>query len=126
MARSFFVYRVEHPESGVGPYNGGYWKGLSDMRSDHSDNNHLAPPWDKALRPIMRRYGSDAQCGTATSDALRAWFAGHWDNLAAAGFVVRKVRAYAGSTRGEHGQAVYRASDARVVETFDIDTFVSA
>lgn len=127
MARSFIVYRVEHPHDGMGPYNSDIeWPEQYDMCAAHQVGGHPAPWRDTALRMVFRRYGADAQCATVTPEALRDWFAGYWDALDRAGFVVRKIRAYAGSTRGTAGQAVYRASDARILETMEIDTFVSA
>lgn len=123
MARTFLAFRIEHVDTGEGPYNGPDWPGRDDMAFDHSNWAHPSPTRD----PALRRYMTFAHfCGLDSPERLYAWFVDHWDALAgsAEDYVVRIFRARHGSARGHNGQVIFRKDTATVLDTLTLDTFV--
>lgn len=112
------IFRVEHRETGAGPYTGSRWPGQRDMSSEHTwDGQHPDPA--RCFRLFGIKY--DQQCGCKSPASLLAWFDGWWDQLDDHGFVVRVIR---GRRRvGHRGQVLYRPARSRVVGTLDIETF---
>ncbi len=88
------VYRVEHEEYGIGPYqirhSGNVQKFLNRMGADHSaygykGDQHPMPAFDG-----IEDFDTDYDyCGFESMEALVKWFDGYLLGLARYGFVVR-------------------------------------
>lgn len=122
------IYRVEHPTDGKGPYNGHDWPLRHMMGSDHSSlgrkgSEHPSPSTiDSGLPGI--RYGQKCACDSAKS--LFRWFTGWWEDLHAAGFVVRVIQVNPDATAvGRHGQVVYDTEGSVLTRTYPIHKFTA-
>jgi hypothetical protein len=116
------VYRVEHHQTGEGPYNGPYWDRYVDMAMAHRDRKHPAPWMDRDLSGIR----SDEVCACDSPKSLRDWFARFWGDLADAGYVVRVYDVPERHVRtGKHGQAVFHRASALQQGTFTAAGFLA-
>jgi hypothetical protein len=119
------VFRVEHPETAEGPYNGPWWAGQNEMGGDHAwgpdADTHLSPHHDGMLRRSMH-YGRRCACDSPA--ALLRWFAGFWPDLADSEYVVT-IRRARRATVGQHGQVVYTHDGSTILDTLAPETFVA-
>lgn len=109
------TFRVEHRETGEGPYNGPEWDGQNEMRFVHSGGDHPSPMRDTKLR---RRMSWAHRCACDSPASLLAWFDGFWEELDESGeydVVIHEVRT---KTVGDYGQVVYHADTAREVSSY--------
>ncbi len=122
MSNVITLYRVEDPDTGHGPYNARGWDGYGAMRNAHQGRRHPAPWMDHELGSIRMV----EVCACDSPATLKAWFAGFWGDLAAAGFEVRAYTLPAECVRiGKYGQAVFDRDDAPPSVRFTPASFLS-
>lgn len=118
-SRRPIIFRVQCPDTGLGPYNGPEWEDKWTMSTSHCDSAHQPPQRD----PDLYAVASHEKCGCVNPASLLAWFDGWWHKLAAAGFVVTIVRPVDVRV-GRNGQAVFDSTDAEERDVLDIETFL--
>jgi hypothetical protein len=114
-----FIYRVEMPRGGCGPYVGANTV-LKEMHAAHA-GNRPAPEDDAGLGSIR----ADEFCGFATMDALDRWFAGYHKLLAECGYVIAVYSMPITHVRYGKRQALFRRGDNFPVETMPLNHAVS-
>ncbi len=107
------VYRVEHWESGRGPYSQCLGWVLNDICASHAGPAHPSTSEDglSTCKP----------CGFLSLETLRRWFKGWMRKLRAAGFVIIKLEVPPDAVFvGKSGkQVVFEASKAKLVEVME-------
>lgn len=108
------LYRVEHPESKLGPYvHGSRSNKISEMVYQHNDDpdNHPSPRND--IGRFLREDGSDHErCAFTSRDQLVEWF-GEWlPALAEDGFHCVKMQVNTAHVIVGSKQAIYVANKA--------------
>src|SRR5882724_4729803 len=76
------VFRYEHPETGKGPYNT-----VEGLNADHHVDTHPSWLYDGLSSCAFPRHSSYLS-GCKSLEALRSWFEGWEDKLAADGFEI--------------------------------------
>lgn len=117
------IYRIEHPESGEGPYAGGdvCW-------GDHfpGSERHPSPEDDSGLEDFWLRLGFDERREWSFSFSsiaqLRAWFyQDSWlQAMHEAGFKLTVWEVEPGGWQLGHAQAIFRKADARKIREQDL------
>jgi len=86
------VYRVEHKETGKGPYRGLH--GINAIYTAHNDDAHPTiweDIWDsrETMIALVDLYDVDSLCGFRSLRDLRKWFKGFLRLLKKHNFVIR-------------------------------------
>lgn len=119
MART--LYRVEHKDEGIGPFNSAKvrrttayqsWRSMACILPAPSDDGHSLKQYER--------------CACPSVEALREWFGHGVHVLGRRGFVVRVLEVKRCKVGKSKLQAFYNPKSARVVETHSLRKFLKA
>ena len=108
-----YVYRVEHPDSGLGPFRHAPCEDPMDV-AGHAIRRCLPVPQDDGIHIPE----DDWVCGLPHEDVIRVWFP-MLDDLIRYGYVLRRYRINKRRVRaGKSGlQVIFKPRDASTVAT---------
>ncbi len=106
------VYRIEHPDTGMGPYS--RYEGDNSMNElgqelcdTHAVSSEHPSPWDDGLQAFFLKHCSGSKCnaffGCADPESLYTWFKPFWTRLMQLGYQmeVYRVKQYKVSKSGK-------------------------
>lgn len=113
------VYRIEHPDSGVGPYchrEGLYYDDDEYMEDEMGEfQNQLNFAHSDHSHPALKRHGCVSGCDSLES--LHRWFDGFIDDMRYLGFVLKVYSMKRVEKKDGTGQVIFRLKNATLVET---------
>lgn len=110
-----YLYRIEHIDTHKGPYNESFLLGK------HCDDNHPSM-WDEFKRTSVSHQRETYYCAFNSIEKMLQWFAGYFDSLIAADYVIGCYVA----TDVQHGavQSIFHMPTATRVDEFPIDVIL--
>lgn len=122
------IYRVEHHETGEGPYVARFddneWPGFETaMGLNGKPHDHL---WRHPIEGTRFDFDPDTRWAFRSLDKLHEWFGYFgqhgYDVLHEAGFVIAEYEVPRGAVRTYDRQVTYDPRSAEFIRTHDVDT----